>query len=129
MTTTVHISGPVFDERFGHLVGEFLRDVVADTAQQAYAEWMTNLNTSIRHPTPYYETQVHVEGDEVRKSVNDRGIVYGPWLEGTGSRNSPVTRFPGYHGLERAVATLEAGQHEREQRILEPYLERMRGRA
>lgn len=30
-------------------------------------------------------------------------VTYGPWLEGVGSRNYPVTRFPGYH-IYRKVA-------------------------
>ncbi len=30
-------------------------------------------------------------------------LPYGPWLEGIGSRNSPVTRFPGYFSLKRAA--------------------------
>jgi hypothetical protein len=28
---------------------------------------------------------------------------YGPWLEGVGSRNAPVTRFEGYHALAEAT--------------------------
>ena len=32
---------------------------------------------------------------------------YGPWLEGVGSRNAPVTRFPGYHALAEAAELAE----------------------
>ena len=30
-----------------------------------------------------------------------------PWLEGIGSRNSPVTRFPGYHALREAYVVTD----------------------
>lgn len=111
MATTVNLSGPIFDARGTAAVDAMVEDIVRDVTQQAYAEWMTNLNGSIRHPTPYYETQItqDVHGNEGR--VHDRGIVYGPWLEGTGSRNR-TTRFKGYASARRAVAQTEAKAHE-----------------
>jgi hypothetical protein len=39
--------------------------------------------------------------------VHDDGVIYGPWLEGTGSRNAPVTRFPGYGSFRRASQQLD----------------------
>jgi hypothetical protein len=33
--------------------------------------------------------------------------VYGPWLEGVGSRNFPVTRFRGYHAFRVAAQELK----------------------
>ena len=35
--------------------------------------------------------------------ITDSGIVYGPWLEGTGSRNWPKTRFRGYAIFRRTT--------------------------
>ena len=35
------------------------------------------------------------------------GVIYGPWLEGTGSRNYPVTRFKGYRNWRRVTQMLE----------------------
>lgn len=105
--SSVHISGPLFDARAQHYVREFCDEALDQVAGQASANVHTNLDTSIRHPTPYYETQIHTTRvDEDTRSINDRGIIYGPWLEGTGSRNSPVTRFPGYHSFARARTLL-----------------------
>ncbi|MGD9749785.1 MAG: hypothetical protein AB7W59_02200 [Acidimicrobiia bacterium] len=104
--TSVDVSGPIFDGRAQAAAAEFVEDAKRDVAAQAYSEWMTNLNRSIRHPTPYYETQVTTTRRGADYVVHDRGIVYGPWLEGTSSRNR-TTRFPGYFSARRATATLE----------------------
>ena len=39
--------------------------------------------------------------------VHDSGIVYGPWLEGVGSRNYPVTRFRGYSTFRKVAQEIE----------------------
>lgn len=104
---SVTVSGPLFDGRALAAVDAFVEDAKRDVAAQAYSEWMTNLDRSIRHPTPYYETQITVTQRGADQVVHDRGIVYGPWLEGVSSRNA-TTRFKGYHSAARAVVTLEA---------------------
>lgn len=89
-------------------VGRFQHDAVRAVASVLLSTWQQNLDTSIRHPTPYYETQLTVQhvSPSVRK-VHDRGVVYGPWLEGTSSRNE-TTRFKGYSALRRARQTTVA---------------------
>jgi len=104
----VDFSGPVFDGRADQAIRELKRDIISDLAAQGYSEWMQRLNASIRHPTPYYETQITVSriGDD-SAIVNDRGIIYGPWLEGTSRRNQ-TTRFKGYASRRRAIQALAA---------------------
>jgi hypothetical protein len=99
---TVRASGPLYDGRAAAAVQDFIDDSRREVAQQGYADVMGNLNQSIKHPTPYYETQVNIRDEHDTSIVNDRGIVYGPWLEGTGSRNFPKTRFKGYTNWRRA---------------------------
>jgi hypothetical protein len=120
---SVTVSGPLFDGRANAAVDAFVEDAKRDVAAQGYSEWMTNLNRSIRHPTPYYETQVTVTQRGADQVVHDRGIVYGPWLEGTSSRNR-TTRFPGYHSAARATVALEA----KKQAIVENTLRRHIGK-
>ena len=120
---SVTVSGPIFDGRAIAAVDAFVEDAKRDVAAQGYSEWMTNLNRSIRHPTPYYETQVTVTQRGADQVVHDRGIVYGPWLEGTSSRNR-TTRFPGYHSAARATVALEA----KKQAIVENTLRRHIGK-
>lgn len=102
-TIVVEAHGPLFDGRAQHEVRAFLHDATEQVAAQGLADWQFNLDRSIRHPTPYYETQVHLQRvAEDRVEVNDGGIIYGPWLEGVGSRNR-TTRFKGYASFRRAV--------------------------
>lgn len=42
-----------------------------------------------------------------RGRIHDNGVVYGPWLEGTGSRNAS-TRFKGYAAFRRTGDFLQA---------------------
>jgi len=105
----VHTSGPLFSAGLAdEVLRTFEREIVHDVTAQASADVHTNLHDSIRHPTPYYETQVRMQTlSEAEGSVNDRGIIYGPWLEGTGSRNR-TTRFKGYSSFRRAKQSTEA---------------------
>lgn len=85
--------------------------------QQAVAEEATNrvharLHEVLQHPTGYYESQVVTDRGVEESRVTDGGVVYGPWLEGTGSRNAS-TRFKGYRtfrivtqGLKRDAGTI-----------------------
>jgi hypothetical protein len=122
---TVTVTGPLFDGRARHEVGEFLHQATHDVGSQGLANWQLFLDRSIKHPTPYYETQVTVERAGTDVVVHDRGIVYGPWLEGVGSRNR-TTRFKGYFALRRAVQALKAEIPVLLEHMLRPYLERMR---
>lgn len=99
---SVRLEGPFFDARFPAAVRQFEQEAQQVVANQIYADVLHILDRSIRNPTPYYETQITTErvgGDVV---VHDRGIVYGPWLEGTSSRNQ-TTRFKGYSAFRKAA--------------------------
>jgi len=100
----VRVSGPVFDGRADAAVRDFCDEAERDIAAQGYSEVMTNLNQSIKNPTPNYEMQITVTKTASGRVVHDRGVVYGPWLEtGAGRR----TRFRGYHSFARARAAIE----------------------
>ena len=98
----VNISGPFFSAstRASVLAGA-LEDAQRQVAAQASSYVHTILNQRIKHPTPYYETQITTEKRGADIVVHDRGIVYGPWLEGVGSRNR-TTRFKGYAAFRTA---------------------------
>jgi len=123
--TTVNVSGPIFNHLADHEAAQLTADVNQQVSQQAYANWMGFLDSSIRHPTPYYETQVNIhEENPTHRVVNDRGIIYGPWLEGVGSRNKS-TRFKGYFSLRRAVSATTARIPALIERVARPFVERM----
>jgi hypothetical protein len=104
-TVTVVMSGTLFTGAAEHIVDLILDDAAHEIAQQGYSDVMTNLNRSIRNPTPYYETQVVVDGAPDGYVVHDRGIIYGPWLEGVSTRNQQ-TRFKGYASFRRGFQKL-----------------------
>jgi hypothetical protein len=110
---SVSYSGPVFDGSAEPMIERMIEEVRSTVADQAMVEWESNMESRIRHSGPVYQTFAHVKEDGDETLVNDgwgetNELPYGPWLEGVGSRNSPVTVFPGYHSLGDAYeATLE----------------------
>jgi len=75
----------------------------SEVAVAEYALWRVKAYNAadFKNPTGHYRSQLHV----VRRGVvevNDGGSVYGPWLEGTGSRNKK-TRFKGYWHWRRTT--------------------------
>lgn len=120
----VNLSGPIFDGRADAALRGFVDDAEAAVAAQAYSDVMTTLNASIKHPTPYYETQITVSKTAGGRVVHDRGIVYGPWLESGAGRR---TRFRGYHAFAKARAALEAHTPRIVQHTLTRWLRQMGG--
>ncbi len=92
----VDLDGPLFDARARQVMKQYVDDAkqeVADAGEQAV---LLQLGRVLRHPTGYYESQIGVKKRGKGLVIHDSKVIYGWWLEGIGSRNSPVTRFPGY---------------------------------
>jgi hypothetical protein len=99
--SAVICTGPIFDGRGQAAVSRFCADAPRTVAHASLVQVHTNLNESIRYPTPYYETQINMHPVAGGQQVDDRGVIYGHWLEGDGSRNR-TTRFKGYWSFRRA---------------------------
>jgi hypothetical protein len=56
--------------------------------------------------------------------VTNEIATYGPWLEGTGSRNL-TTRFKGYNGMRRAALALNAAARMYAEDAIHPYVREM----
>lgn len=127
-TIDVRLIGPLLTGAPAATIDAYLKDATWQVGSQLLSEWHQNLDRSIRNPTPYYETQIMVERVRRDVVVHDRGIIYGPWLEGTSSRNQ-TTRFKGYASLRRALQQLQrSGRVEQIlQVVLRPYLARLGG--
>lgn len=102
------------------------QEMQREVAWQTSAEVHDILNARIRNPTPYYETQIVVERQSSDWIVHDRGIIYGPWLEGTSERNQ-TTRFKGYHAFRDAEARVEGSLDQILAPILAKYMARLGG--
>lgn len=101
------VRGAIFDHP------EVLTDRFLDQAKAAIAQAGENLVSArlahvLKNPTGYYESRIRTDRSMDDYVVHDSRVVYGPWLEGTGSMNFPVTRFPGYRTFRIVRQQLEA---------------------
>jgi hypothetical protein len=124
----VDLSGPVFNGLAEHQVGEFLEEAVWEIAKEGRGDLGVQFIKVFKEPTGYYESQV----EAVRQPgpvvvIHDNMVVYGPWLEGTGSRNYPVTRFRGYHSFRIVANELQGKAVDIAERHLPTFLARMNG--
>lgn len=127
MDISIEKSGPVFDGRADRAYREFTRKSDNELGDAAEKLVLQNLNTSIRRNFHVYTSTIHsTSSGALSHTVHDGGhpSVYGPWLEGTGSRNR-TTRFKGYFSFRRAVQELESRAESIVQRVLDRYIERM----
>lgn len=94
----VRLKGAIVEGRGPIVVRRMTAVALGEIADYTQHEVRMQLIKVLQHPTGYYESRIVKERVAVETySVNDSNVIYGPWLEGTGSRNSPVTKFPGYH--------------------------------
>jgi hypothetical protein len=125
MRIDVDSRGPIFDGRAKLAAHDFAGDLSEKVAEDGRRKVADNLHRSIRHPTGYYESHVRVEPrGSLQHVVTDGGVVYGPWLEGVGSRNSS-TRFKGYASFRRAVQETESSADGTAKQMLPRYIARM----
>ncbi|SEO83487.1 hypothetical protein [Actinacidiphila rubida] len=98
----VVLKGPIVEGR-GLIGTERLTLVaLAEVADYAFHEVQMELIHVLQNPTGYYESRIVKERAGFNAySINDSNVIYGPWLEGIGSRNFPVTKFKGYGTFRR----------------------------
>ena len=124
---SVREHGPVFDGRAIHDITLFLQAATQAVAIEGEHDVHGRLQGSLRHPTGYYESRVQVDprgqSDHV---ISDSGVIYGPWLEGTGSRNA-TTRFKGYHTFRKVTQELDRKARGIAFRVLDSYVRMMNG--
>jgi hypothetical protein len=122
----VNASGPMFDGRAQRAAAQYCDQANYAVATRAEDMVRERLGTVLQHPTGYYLSHIRVErSSRGGYEVNDGGIIYGPWLEGTGSRNAPVTRFRGYSTFRRTKALIDRQAHGIAQRLLRRHVGRM----
>jgi hypothetical protein len=102
----IDASGPVFDGR-GEQITEDLAAEAVDVVAEAGEEQVTRLmRIYFRNPRPvYWDRVITSHPAYLTAIVHDQGCIYGPWLEGVGSRNA-TTRFKGYRHWRTTRAEL-----------------------
>lgn len=117
LKTTMKTRGPWFNGRARHILNNFADDAEKEVADEGLDILQRHMHTSFRHPTGYYESHVRVRTRGPMHEISDGGVVYGPWLEGVGSRNKS-TRFKGYWLYRRAGSALERKAENIAERLL-----------
>lgn len=115
--------GPIVRGVGGPIVDRNLHVMTGDLAQEGVRRVHQRLGQVLRHPTGYYSSRVISTVRSDGYDIDDSRVVYGPWLEGVGSRNK-TTRFKGYHtfrlvGAQLDVDALPFLQRDVEQMVME----------
>jgi hypothetical protein len=115
----------MFDGRAFRALHEYEIEMRYRIAERGKEMVLETLHEVLQNPTGYYESQVRVEGRaNFVDVVTDGGVVYGPWLEGTSSRNQ-TTRFKGYGTFRKVKDRLEKESIRIAVRTLPKFLFRM----
>lgn len=105
MGVAVQYTGPLFDGTADDIVDKHLTDMERALGQEVYEVIKGRLPSVLVAPTGRYQSTIHVADKAAGVVVGD-GTVYGPWLEGTGSRNRS-TRFKGYQTFRKATQEVQ----------------------
>jgi hypothetical protein len=103
----ITVNGPLFDGRAARAAEDFCDDWERDYTQEAERAVHQRLDGVLRHPTGNYQAHIQTRRDGDGYTVDDSRIIYGPWLEGTGSRNR-TTRFKGYSTFRLVAQLMDA---------------------
>lgn len=110
INTRTQYDGPLFDFRARRAFRDMQEELEEEAADWTLDHIKDTFHASFRNPTGFYESNVRVRNTSSGPQVWDGGLagpVYGPWLEGVGSRNN-TTRFKGYHAFRLAAQALDA---------------------
>lgn len=98
-------SGPLFRGVAKTELDAAMAAVQREVAEYAEFQWQMNMTDSFQNATGRYQSHVGILKRDADLVVNDgypsSGLLYGPWLEGVGTRNQ-TTRFKGYFAMRRA---------------------------
>jgi hypothetical protein len=119
----VNTHGPLFNGAANRAVTAFLGEAKQEVADEGVNVVHQRLDMVLQNPTGHYESQITTEQHMNDIHVTDQQMVYGPWLEGTGSRNK-TTRFKGYATFRKTTQDLQRRLKE----IVNPVLNRYMGR-
>jgi hypothetical protein len=104
--TRIEYKGPLFDTRGKIILKRFEHEAEHDIGEDISRKLHMMFGRFFKHQTGRYASRVKARRRGGGVTIGDEGVVYGPWLEGTSSRNM-TTRFKGYHIFRRTFETEE----------------------
>lgn len=99
-------TGPLFDGRAEAAAAAACRDMEKSVATLGASIVRSRLDAVLKKQTPVYRLKVVAQPTHPNWRIWDQRMVYGPWLEGTGSRNK-TTRFKGYRTFRITVIEID----------------------
>ncbi len=118
--------GPLFDGRARGALRDYRKAVEEALADDLLINIQTRLRLVLRNPTGYYQRRVRKTRATGHPRVTDSRVIYGPWLEGTGSRNV-TTSFKGYSTFRLMAQRTQRNAVRIAERIAPRYVARMNG--
>lgn len=123
-STSVSATGPVFDGRAKTALNAYFDEAKQEVAQVGVNDVHAELGQVLKHPTGHYQSRITTTRAKDNVAITDGGVIYGPWLEGTSSRNQS-TRFKGYSTFRRMTQKLQQKAVSIAEPVLGKYLGRM----
>lgn len=124
MDVQVTYDGPLFDGRAVKEIDEAMNDMSQDAGELGLQMLHQAFGETLRHPTGRYERNLTYDLIPDGVDLNDGDSVYGPWLEGVGSRNSRSS-FKGYSNFRRTMQRLQDRIDEIAEAALQKHIGRM----
>ena len=121
---SVTATGPLYDKRGVKFTNAGTEAIEAAVAEATGNEIENRLGNVLKNPTGFYESRVRTDRLRVGSEVSDSGVIYGPWLEGTSSRNQS-TRFKGYATYRKATQTMQRRAPRIAAQALGPFVRKM----
>jgi len=106
----VTASGPIFNGSAKGVLRDAERAMSEKAAKAAQRHIQTigrrDFRYHVKPATHFYENNIEVDRVADGHLVHANQVIYGPWIEGTSSRNQS-TRFKGYHLFRRAAQEVQ----------------------
>lgn len=120
----IQVTGPVFTGAADGIIDDYMKEAKQEIAQEGENLIGIWLDLVLQNPTGFYESQIVTSFVSEDPVLDDSGVVYGPWLEGVGSRNA-TTRFKGYHTFRVVAQDLQDAAPRIAEEVLQKYLGRL----
>lgn len=106
INVSVAKTGPLFDGRLQHALSDATDEAEQEIARDGADHLKGDLGMPpFKNPTGWYASHITEKRMGSVWVVQDSGVIYGPWLAGTGSRNA-ASRFKGYRHWQRLITYL-----------------------
>lgn len=118
LTVSVEIKGKLFDLKAQPIVAAVKRSVqtLVENGEQRLDQALRPRPEGVylsvteagkgKGSTGHYRWSINGRVEGLNGRIDDGGVIYGPWLEGVGSRNA-TTRFKGYSSFRLTAQMLQ----------------------